>query len=70
MALKGDMDSLRKEIGALEQAMVRRGVRPFAIRILNDPEMGLEEFRLADEEWDGVSTIRIDSIGPPGTGKG
>jgi hypothetical protein len=42
--------------------MVRRGVRPFAIGVINDPEVGLDEFR--DEPWDGVSYIEIGAPQP------
>jgi hypothetical protein len=36
---------------------------PFAIRVINDPEEGLDEFKNAP--WDGVSTIEINTRPQP-----
>jgi hypothetical protein len=47
----------------IEAAMVSRKIRPFAIRVINSPLDGLDEYR--DEDWDGISCIEVKGRTPP-----
>jgi hypothetical protein len=65
--LKTGVDKLKSEIAALEKTLALCGVAPLAIRVINDPEEGLDEYRGADV--DETKTIEIGTTHPDGPGK-
>jgi hypothetical protein len=59
MTFRAEMGRARAELQALKAAIGRASwsTGTMELRIINDPEEGLEEYRLAD--WDGVSCIEV-----------
>jgi hypothetical protein len=57
MTLRTSVNKLRAEITTLEERLARRRTLPAAVRYMNDPQEGLDEF--GAEPWDGVSTFEI-----------
>jgi hypothetical protein len=60
MTLKADITALRRELVALEARLMQRGCMPFQIRVVNDPEENLDEYRI--EPIDEGKTIEIGSM--------
>jgi hypothetical protein len=60
MSVKGRLDHFERQLKLATVALSRRGRLPIRLQIINDPEEGLEEFRL-----DGLDPTQIIEIGEP-----
>jgi hypothetical protein len=62
MTIKGRMEAMERSVREFE-ARLRKRVPP-AFVVVNDPEAGLEEFRLPDDVVDKLGTIKIGRSDP------
>ena len=64
MTFKGRMEAMERSVREFE-ARLRKRVPP-AFVVVNDPEAGLEEYRLPDDVVEKLGTIKIGRSDPSG----